>query len=182
ARHPAAFARERGELAQRKYRSRNRLFANGSFETPSMKRVDAGSRSGRMSASDILTGHPFNAASGLYLVRSKVELQSELNHARISGRCDRTKGRVAEHAVRVGERRRVRQIEDLRAELEISDFVNVRPLDEGDVRRAIAGAAHRVARGVPERELRRDRKGRRVEPAAGRALIRGQGRVVKNVW
>src|SRR5262245_22066343 len=111
----------------------------------------------------------------------KVELQPELNHARVARRRDRAEGRVPYHSVRVPERRRVRQIENLRAEFEVNDFAEIRPLDEGDVGRAVTGAAHRVARGVPDRKLRRYREGRRVEPAAGRPLIRRQIRIAKDV-
>src|SRR6266542_132757 len=113
--------------------------------------------------------------------QSKVELQSELNHARISGRCDCAEGRITHHPVRVPERRRVRQIENLRAEFEVYDLAEIRSLDKCDVRRAVTWAAHRVARGVPDRKLWRDREGRRVEPTAGRPLIRGQIRVAKYI-
>ena len=63
------------------------------------------------------------------------------------------------------QRRRVRQVEDLGAELDVANFVKVRALDEGNVGRAVAGAAHGVARAVAECELRRDGEGRGVEPA-----------------
>src|SRR5262245_34749695 len=116
-----------------------------------------------------------------HLVQSKVQLQSELNHAWISGRCDRAERRVADHSVRVPERRRVSQIENLRTEFEVYDLAEIRPLDKCDVRRAVTWAADRVARGAPDRELRRDRKSRRVEPPACRPLIRRQIRVAENV-
>jgi hypothetical protein len=54
------------------------------------------------------------------LVQSKVELQPELNHARIARGRDRAERRISDHSVRVPERRRVRQIEYLRAEFELS--------------------------------------------------------------
>src|SRR5215813_6394677 len=90
---------------------------------------------------------------------SEIELQRELYHARVSGRSNRPEGRVADHAVGIRERRRVREVENFRAEFEVSDFAEIRPLDEGDIRCAIAGSTHRVAGSVPERELGRDVEG-----------------------
>src|SRR5262245_2327735 len=108
-----------------------------------MRRADAGSLGDRMFAemSDVDI-RPLRLPEP-HLVRSKVELQSELNHARVSSCRDRAEGRVADHPVRVPERRRVRQIEYLRSELEVYDLAEIRPLDKRDVRRAVTGSAHR---------------------------------------
>src|SRR6266542_163762 len=105
------------------------------------------------------TGFTLCSLWPLWPHQSKVELQSELNHARISGRCDCAEGRITHHPVRVPERRRVRQIENLRAEFEVYDLAEIRSLDKCDVRRAVTWAAHRVARGVPDRKLWRAREG-----------------------
>ena len=85
------------------------------------------------------TGFTLCSLCPLWPHQSKVELQSELNHARIARRCDRAEGRVADHSVRVPERRRVRQVENLRSEFEIPDLAEIRPLDKCDVRRAVTG-------------------------------------------
>src|SRR5215210_1163416 len=115
--------------------------------------------------------------TALLLLFSEVQLQPELDDARVARRSDRAEAHRAEHHVRVAEGRRVRQVEDLCAELKVARLAEIGALNKSKVCVTVAGAAHRVARAVADGELRRDGEGRGVEPARRRLLRRGEIRV-----
>ena len=104
-----------------------------------------------------------------------MNFSGQLHDTRIAGRRDRPEGRCADRRVRRPKRRRVRDVEDFRAQLQRLARGERHAAHQGDVEIAIARAAHRVARARANRELRRRRKRACVEPPADRPLVGRKG-------
>src|SRR5882672_4859569 len=102
------------------------------------------------------------------LPTSEDELHRELDDARIQRRRNRPEVRGPEHGVRGAKVWRVQQIEDLSPNLDRPTCTQGDAPHEREIHVAIRGAANGVSRRRASRELRRDGKGRRVEPLTGR--------------
>src|ERR1700674_2436861 len=120
-----------------------------------------------------------------FFVRSgllEVEFERELHYARVAGRCDRTKRGTSLGDVWRAKRRRVRQIENFRAEVHAHPFSDAGALDKSDIRIPIGGTTDRIARTSAEREDRRRLKRARVEELRCASLRSGQRRLGHTIW
>lgn len=85
---------------------------------------------------------PAHRSAGL----SEIQLQRQLNHARIARRCNRAERGAAEHDIRRVQRGRVGHIENLSPEIQGIPLGDHSPFDERQIRILIARPAHRIAR------------------------------------
>ena len=106
----------------------------------------------------------------LFQANSKVQLERELNDARIACGGNGAKTGRTQNRIGIAEWRRVRQIENFSAKFEVARFAETNSFEQREVKVGKTGAAHRIARTAAQSELRRDSKRRRIKPLRGAAL------------
>src|SRR5438309_1826966 len=96
---------------------------------------------------------------------SEIDPCRELEHARIKRAGDGSERRAARYAIRLSERRSIRDVKRLGAELKVRALRDREFLSQHHVRCLVARASNGIARAVPYRELRSDGERVRVEPS-----------------